>query len=319
MKEKYDIALLVKIAQMYYIEGLKQEEIAKSLGMSRSLVSMFLTEARMLGIVEINIRDPLLNNEILASKFMRIFQLKQCAIIPTSVRDENALRKIIAQRTVEVFNRYIKGSETIGLAWGRVCHQFVSLYPNTLHYKGKSVVPLIGGSNQKASYFQINEMVRNLAEKMNGVPYFIHAPALASDREERDLYFQSTSMGKIQEKWKQMDMVITGIGSLPKSKDLDRAVYIGEYEIFRELESMRAVGDICARYFTLEGDFLRGTYYERTVAVPLEDLQKTKNILAIAAGMDKVQPILGALRAGIVSQLITDEQTAKAVLGLGGY
>jgi len=319
MNEKYDIALLVKIAQMYYIEGLKQEEIAKSLGMSRSLVSMLLSEARMMGIVEINIRDPLLNNEILANKFMRIFQLKHCAIIPTSVRDENALRKIIAQRMSEVFNDYVKDVGTVGLAWGRVCHQFISMYQSNFQYKGKSVVPLIGGSNQKAPYFQINEMVRQLAEKMNGVPYFIHAPALASDQKEKELYFQSASMKKIQEKWKQMDMVITGIGSLPKSKDLDRAVYIGEYEIFRELKSKKAAGDICARYFTLEGDFLKGMYYERTVAVPLEDLQKTKNILAVAAGMDKVQPILGALRTGIVSQLITDEQTAKAVLALGGY
>lgn len=314
MKEKYDISLLVKVAQMYYVEGLKQEEIAQSLKLSRSMISLYLSEARELGIVEISIHDPLLNNEALASQFMDEFQLDRCLVIPTSIREERVLRKIIAQRAIDQINQSLKDKHTVGLAWGRFCHQLVTVYVNQTHDWGKNVVPLIGGSNQTAPYFQINEMVRHLAEKMDGTPFFIHAPALVSDQREKELYFQSKTLQAIQAKWQSMDLVITGIGSLPRSKDLNRAVFIGEYEIFKELENLKAVGDICARYFTVEGEFIKGEYYNRTVAVPLEDLKKTRDIIALAGGKDKVQPILGALRTGIVKHLITDEQTAQAIV-----
>ena len=53
---------------MYYIDGLKQEEIAKQVQISRSLISMILTEAKEVGIVEVNIRNPLLNNDFISSR-----------------------------------------------------------------------------------------------------------------------------------------------------------------------------------------------------------------------------------------------------------
>ena len=46
MGSQLDISLVVKVAKMYYLEGLKQEDIAKQIGISRSLISMILTEAK---------------------------------------------------------------------------------------------------------------------------------------------------------------------------------------------------------------------------------------------------------------------------------
>ena len=43
------IEKLVKIASMYYEENKNQNEIARSLGISRPLVSRYLTEAREFG------------------------------------------------------------------------------------------------------------------------------------------------------------------------------------------------------------------------------------------------------------------------------
>ena len=46
------IERLVKIATMYYEENKNQSEIASALGISRPLVSRYLTEARDFGIVK---------------------------------------------------------------------------------------------------------------------------------------------------------------------------------------------------------------------------------------------------------------------------
>jgi deoxyribonucleoside regulator len=192
MNAKFDVSLMVKVAQMYYQDGMKQEEIAGHLSISRSLISMILTEAKEVGIVEINVRNPLMNNQGIAGRFIELFKLRNCIIIPTAVQDSGILRRLVAQRAIEVFNAEVTDNSLVGVAWGRTCYQFVESYKPEREMKDISVVSLIGGSNQIAGYFQVNEMVRKLAEKMNGQAYFIHAPALTRSTEEKEFYMRSS-------------------------------------------------------------------------------------------------------------------------------
>ncbi len=314
MNTKFDISLMVKVAQMYYTEGMKQEEIAGHLSISRSLISMILTEAKEAGIVEIKIRNPLVNNDELSNTFKTLFGLKDCVIIPTAVQDSGTLRRLIAQRAVEVFNSEVSNASLVGLAWGRTCYQFVDSYKADREWKDIGIVPLIGGSNQTAGYFQVNEMVRQLAEKISGQPNFIHAPALTESAEEKELYLQSSSMQGIIEKWSALDIIVSGVGTLPDTNDNERETYIGEYEIYKQLEESHAVGDICARYFTIKGEFIRDDYYDRVIGIPIESMQKAGKTICFACGQEKVRSILGALRTKMISIFICDEQTAKAVL-----
>lgn len=316
MEAKYDVQLMVKVAEMYYLDGLKQEDIAKQLQMSRSLISMILTEAKEVGIVEITVHNPMLNNEELAREVESQFKIKKCIVVPTAVQDASTIRKLVAQRTSEVFNRIIKDQFTVGIAWGRTCYEFIANYKPEKNLKDVNIVPLIGGSSQTAPYFQLNEMVRLLAEKSNGNPYFIHAPALTSSSEEQELFMKSASMQSILEKWNNIDIVISGIGALPDLNNIDREAYTGEYEIYKQLKLNEAIGDICARYFTIEGQFIIDEYYHHIIGIPVEQLKKAKKIICIASGLEKTRSILGALNSGIIHTLISDEQTIKAVLKL---
>lgn len=49
----------VTIARLYYEENQNQNQIGKLLGISRPLVSRYLTEAKELGIVKIRIQNPI--------------------------------------------------------------------------------------------------------------------------------------------------------------------------------------------------------------------------------------------------------------------
>ena len=51
-------SLLADVAEMYYLDQKNQAEIAKRIGVTRSMVSRILTEARESEIVEIRIRRP---------------------------------------------------------------------------------------------------------------------------------------------------------------------------------------------------------------------------------------------------------------------
>jgi deoxyribonucleoside regulator len=319
MNTKLDISLMVKVSKMYHIDGMKQEEIAGQLSISRSQISMILTEAKEVGIIEINIRNPLINNDELANEFKNMFGLKDCIIIPTAVSDAATLRKLVAQRAIEVLNNELTSVSTIGIAWGRSCYQLVTTFKPDKDIKDVNVVALIGGSNQIAGYYQVNEMVRQFAEKINGTPYFIHAPALTSSFEEKELYMKSSSMQGLVDKWDNMDIVICGIGTLPSINENERETYTGEYEIFKQLEKNHAVGDLCARYFNIKGEFINDDYYARVIGIPVESLEKAKKVICVASGAEKIYSILGALRTKVIDIFICDEQTAKGVIKNKSY
>src|SRR3954453_19059705 len=56
--EDQNTRLLVKVAQLYHLQGLNQDQIGRQLGVSRSKVSRMLKEARERGLVEISIHYP---------------------------------------------------------------------------------------------------------------------------------------------------------------------------------------------------------------------------------------------------------------------
>ncbi|MGI6619281.1 MAG: helix-turn-helix domain-containing protein [Bacillota bacterium] len=57
-KEDHDIDLLLHVCEMYYEQGLTQQEIADIIGVSRVSISRMLSTAKEKGIVRISIVDP---------------------------------------------------------------------------------------------------------------------------------------------------------------------------------------------------------------------------------------------------------------------
>lgn len=59
MSRQDEQRLLVKIATLYYTEGMKQSEIADSLHLSQSFVSRAITRCVKEGVVKISVIQPL--------------------------------------------------------------------------------------------------------------------------------------------------------------------------------------------------------------------------------------------------------------------
>lgn len=315
MKARYDIQMMVQVSKMYYLEGLTQNIIAKKLGISRSFISMILTEAREFGIVEITIKDPKNNVDDVADNFIQRYGLKGCLVIPTAIDSTHLIRKVIASQGADFAENIIKSHSTIGIAWGSTCYEFMLSFTNKIKLNDVNVVPLIGGTSRISSEYQLNEMVRMFAEKVHGTPSFIYAPAIAESIEDKELYMQSKYMKSIVEKWNNMDVAIISAGvtaALQQQGEYDVNVLKEQYE---NDENM-VVGDIGARRYNLKGDFQDNDYNSKVMGISEEDLRKVKNVICIAAGKQKVLPIIGALRTKVIDYFITDETTARSVLAL---
>lgn len=316
MEQKYETQLLVKVAQMYYVYGNKQSEIAEELKISRSSVSLILTEAKERGIVEVKyiIKNPLLNNDKLSRDLENLFRIKRCIVIPSSIKEPEIATKLVAERTGDVVNEDLEQNLVIGIAWGATCYEFMSSYRSIAKVKNISVVPLIGVSDKASYKYQLNEMVRMFAEKVKGVPTFIYAPAIPESLEDKDLYYRSAQMKSIMSKWQNIDLSVISVGTLPGHSDFDEEDLNAEYISQYENDRTKPVGDICARHINIHGEFIQDRYNEKIIGISEENLRKIPKVICTAAGIGKVFSIIGALRSGIVHTFICDEQTANYVL-----
>jgi deoxyribonucleoside regulator len=307
-----DLQQIVNVARMYYQQGLKQEDIARKVKISRASVSLILAEARRKGIVEITIRNPLEDNAELSAELARQFRLQRCLVVPTSIRQAEVLIDLTTSRAAEIFNEEARSGDTVGIAWGRTCYAFMSTYQSPGHPQSTRVVPLIGGSNRNLKRYQLNEMVRQFAEKLDGTPTFIHAPALPESREDYELYMGSSSMREMLELWKKIDVAVISVGEPPVSQEFDGSkVVISRKKIASA--ARLPVGDMCARYFDIEGHFLESEEYRRVIGIPVESLRAIRKIICVVGGIEKGYSLLAALKTGLITILVTDEQTANAV------
>ena len=309
------IQRLVEISKMYYEQDMTQERIAKVFNISRSAVSMALTEAKNNGIIEVRIKDPSQNNLELAAKMEAMFGLKKCVVVPSGTHNEQALLKIVAsqadQFAVDIFHSHT----SVGVAWGNTCYEFMKSFPENTSLCDITIVPLVGASQILTKAFQLNESVRMFSDKLRGHPTFIYAPGFCETLEDKERISACAYMEPIQDLWRHLDYAVIGIGSMGEENSLKRGTRRAKSLVdeIRTYPTM-PVGDICARKINIYGEFLNNDFNSKLIGISGEDLKNTGNVIAIAVGSSKVLPIIGGLRTGAIHFFVTDENTAMQVV-----
>ncbi len=313
---KYDFETMVQVSKMYYQRSMSQQDIAKELGWSRSMVSMILSEAKECGVVEVRIHDVTGNDLEMSERLKKLFSLRNCIVVPTSATSDVLLTKIVAERAAHFASEQISNHSLLGIAWGMTCREVMTSFSSKTDLVDVNVIPLIGGSNQVGGEYQLNEMVRIFAEKLRGIPSFIYAPSQAETLSDKELYMQSMYMQDISSKWEKVDTAIISVGASPEY--YTNRIYADPYEMLKTLSEFpnRPVGDVVARRFTLDGRFLDADYDQRLIAVSETALRNTNHVICAASGRHKVLSIIGALRLNIIHSFVTDYETARLVVSL---
>ena len=109
-----EIQLLVQVSIMYYDQGYTQQQIAAKLNITRQTVSRLLREARMKGIVDIRIHNPIEEVKVLSDKLKQIYGVRNAIVIPSGFEDEELTRAIIAQRAAKYIEELLEKGYTQG-------------------------------------------------------------------------------------------------------------------------------------------------------------------------------------------------------------
>ena len=80
------------------------------------------------------------------------------------------------------------------------------------------------------------------------------------------------------------------------------------------MRKIKLLGTLHRDIFDINGNIALKELDDRVVGFGLEELREKEWTIAIAVGVNKVDAIIGALRAGFMNVLYTDEKTAREIL-----
>jgi DNA-binding transcriptional regulator LsrR (DeoR family) len=309
-------ALLADIAEWYYIDGLKQSEIASRIGVDRSMISRMLAEARKKKIVEIRIYRPLSYDRALQEQLTQRFNLLQAHVIVNGGGDYGQLLQQLGLAGSIVLKQWIKPGIVLGLSWGTavsaVVDSFEPMRPTSMR-----IVQLVGALGAQNSVYDGPGLVQRLAQTLGCEGYFLNAPFIVDNQEIVQALLDNQNVAEAVSMAKNCDVALVGVGSTePEFSSFYQAGYVPLVDL-NQLRALGMVGDVCGRHFNLQGESPNLEFHERIVTISEEYLKNIPVRMAVAGGIGKVEATLGALRAGFINILVTDDQVANRLLELG--
>lgn len=309
------LRLLADVAELYYLNGKDQAEIARLVGVTRSMVSRLLSEARQRGIVSIEIYRPIQTHPGLQATLIQKFGLSSVQVIVSKGDSRQRLLSDLGRAAAQYLTPFLLPDKIIALAWGTS----ISATVNAIEPKptpGIKVVQLVGAMGARNVEYDGHALVQRLAEKLQGEGYFIHAPFLCQSPEVAQAVMGTQSVQQTIALGRRADVALLGVGSTRLEYS---SFYLAGYVPQEELEQLQqagAVGDIAGIHFDREGNFVCDAFYQRLVTIRREDLLRIPERIGVAGGPGKGLAILGALRGRLINHLITDVQAAQEALAL---
>ena len=293
-------------AILYYEKKHTQSEIAKMMNLSRQTVSKLLNDAVKEKIVEIKIHNPEIDCKELEQKICDKFNIRNVVICGVSSEDEELCQIMTVKKAVNYIQTIIeKGNQKIAISWGRTIHRLIYEFSD-IKTANNIVFPLFGATDQEQAYFLSNELARSFADRIGAKVKYAWFPYLAESAGECETLKELSCYQRMRQLWGQADLAIVGIGNAE--------IYRLFLDTFGETKNdIPVVGDVATHFFDEEGNLVYP--YVNTLCSSPEDIKHAKDTVAVAFGDDKVKAIDGALKTGMINTLITDEYTAKQLLG----
>lgn len=312
----YDFKLMVKVATLYYKDGLTQDDISKKLKISKYQVNRILKRAIENGVVQITINDSLDSITDLEEKLEKEFNLKRAVVVDNFGLSDRELKAKMGQAAAAYLLEIIKNNDVIGVAWGTTVNEVVSHLPNKIN-KNVEIIQVTGGVHQLSVNLNCQDIARRLAAIFGAEPHLIYAPAIVESPKLRDLLLNEPSLKETFKFFNKINIALTGIGSIfPRvtSSFIETGSLISND--LEKLKINKTVGDVFSHFFDINGKISDFSIDNRLITISGEDIFRIPYSIGIAGGESKAEAILGAVRGKYINILVTDSKAAAKILKL---
>lgn len=296
---------------LYYVAGLTQDQIAREMGISRQRAQRLVSRAVADRLIHVRLDHPVSACLELEAGLRRRFELGCCRVAPSLGPGTDPVRAIAPVAAAEM-ERVLRTPEplVIALGTGRALRAAVEeLAP--MDAEQHRLVSLIGNiaPDGSASFFDV---IMRIADKVRAPHYPRPVPVISQTAEEAALFLSLGPIRLVTELARIADVCFVGLGQMSNDAPLLQDGFLSRDEL-DGMQRAGAVGELVGAVYDSTGRYLEAGVNQRVGGVRIEP-GRAGQVIAIAGGTAKLAALRAALAGRLINGLITDEDTARALL-----
>jgi DNA-binding transcriptional regulator LsrR (DeoR family) len=302
--------IIHKAAWLYYTHGLRQDEVARQLNISRASVAMYLRKARDTGIVTISTSSQLFTEDVLARELEDAFGLAAVWVVP---QERHAFDPTSEVPTVaaSVFLELVNRGDRIGVAWGRTVYAMADVM-SFADLQDVTVVQLCGNLGAPYSY-RPDQCTMEIARRLNAKGLNFYAPlVLTTERLARDLRDEPVIREQLMS-ITDCDLALFSVGTVDADSHIVKCGALSPDEMYA-LRDDGAAGVIAGQMIDASGKLLDCSYNRRVISADLGSIRSIPRRMVVVQEASKLNPLLAALAGGLCSHLVVTVTMAKRLL-----
>ncbi|MBV6658656.1 MAG: sugar-binding transcriptional regulator [Devosiaceae bacterium] len=300
-------------AWLYYRENMTQADIGKAMGVSRATVNAYIAEARGRGVVSVRIDPSWLSTIELSEQLADTFGLEGATVVPTPEKSAGraAISERIGRAGAELLGSKLAPGDFVAVAWGRTVLAMAEAMGDP-GVEDLTVAQLTGGTTSTFD-FSPEFCASVLAERLNARCQLVTAPVIVSSPQVRTILMEEPILAQQFDALKQTDIAVFGVCTTYSDSLIFSAGVLDPNALPRS-PAGEAVAVVAGRCIDPDGEHINDGQDARVIGLPLDHLKGLPCRIAVAGGPEKTDAIHAVLRGGYPTHLVTDENTARALL-----
>ncbi len=307
-----------KIATLYYLGDMSQEDIAEMFGISRFKVSRILKKCRDMNIVEFRINSKPMYYRQLESKLCEILNLKQVTIVPSGSNPKESKTNVGKASAKHLLDN-LKDGMVVGFDWGTTLQTMVKEFAPKKAYPSSLFLQISGSvasqSALSAGYIDGHDIVKTVAQKAGANWSLFPAPYIVQNTLLKTMLLEEPAIKKHISLFPKIDIAFFGAGStLQENRIPFYSNYLTKDECKKIARPLKDQGEIFSKTITSQGVIVPSILDDRVLTIDLSVLKKLPEVVVLASGNDKTESLIGGARGGYFSRMIIDEIAALSML-----
>lgn len=299
-------------ARLYYVQEVRQRDIAERLGISQAGVSRLLRQAQDFGIVRTVLRIPEGLHPDLEEQIEQGYGVTEVHVVEVPAGDA-AISYALGWAAAHFFSIGTQLGPTLGFtSWSTTLQEMSAALNETLQRSGvKRVVEMLGDLGSPHRQHAAARSTQRLADRLGAESVFLRTPGVFSSGKLRDAALRDTHVNRALRLLDSLDVAFVGVGPAALHSALRSGDNYFTAEQLAELKAFGVVGQLNQRFIDASGRAVKTPLDDLVVGVTLEQLSHARRRVVIAGGRSKHAAIAAALRGGWVDSLMTDIETAR--------
>ncbi len=308
--------MLAEIAELYYKDGLTQNQIAARVGVSRPTIVNYVKQAREQGIVDIRINGSAYAGSTLSRELCEKYDLEDVYIARNSAaslvdpQHETSLEAVhkVARLGAMALSDLLVSGDVLGVSWGQTVHFAAEEMPHR-QVNNLSVCQLIGSMSSESFETSEASTIR-IANRTGGHCSTLHSPAILSSVKLAQQLREEPIVKKQLARFDDLTKAFFSVGNT-RNYTMVVASGIASIEEWKMFRKRGAVAVLSGHFLDKDGNVLEGDFSERLMGIHPAQLRNTPVRMLVAGGDDKLDAVKASLAGGYATHLVTDDVLAE--------